>query len=355
MQRSQLEKLKVPQLKALLKQKGLPTSGVKSVLIQRLLAGGSTAFKKASVPAQVQLPQLKLPHYQQTTSDLVEVVPEFEHHYYENDPWIDEALVPKTIKRIFKDLDNLRDVVSSLTDARVQIFVSEEALLLWKFIIVPPSDTGYYGGMFEFHMILPPDYPNRPPKVILTTTGGGAIRFNPNLYANGKVCLSLLGTWEGPGWNPALSNLSEVILAILGQIMGVEDPLANEPGCTTTASQKANYVAYLRIMTLYVAMMQSVETKSHSPEFYPFIRNYFMSNYASKIRPDLIKWSKKPVPVPKSSYYSYPDYSIFGQIKNSDWWKAVIETNQYKREMERYISRMDRVVYCMFKVMGLIN
>ena len=23
------------------------------------------------------------------------------------------------------------------------------------------------------------------------------MRFNPNLYNNGKVCLSLLGTWEG--------------------------------------------------------------------------------------------------------------------------------------------------------------
>jgi len=31
----------------------------------------------------------------------------------------------------------------------------------------------------------------------LTTTGNGAIRFNPNLYNWGKVCLSLLGTWRG--------------------------------------------------------------------------------------------------------------------------------------------------------------
>lgn len=353
MQRSQLEKLKVPQLKALLKQKGLPASGVKSVLIQRLLAGGSLVKASVSIPAQ--LPQTKLPAYQQVVSDLVQVVPEFEHHSYENDPWLEEVLVPKTIKRIFKDLDNLRDVVSSLTDARVQIFVSEEALLLWKFIIVPPSDTGYYGGMFEFHMILPPDYPNRPPKVILTTTGGGAVRFNPNLYGNGKVCLSLLGTWSGPGWNPALSNLSEVILAILGQIMGVEHPLLNEPGLSPTPTEELNYAVYLRIMTLYVAMIQSVETTSHSPEFYPFIRNYFMSNYASKIRPDLVKWSKKTVPIPKSNYYTYPDYSIYGQIKNGSWWQSVIETNSYKTQMETYISRMDRVVYCMFKAMGLVH
>ena len=29
------------------------------------------------------------------------------------------------------------------------------------------------------------------------TTGGNKVRFNPNLYDSGKVCLSLLGTWSG--------------------------------------------------------------------------------------------------------------------------------------------------------------
>lgn len=80
-----------------------------------------------------------------------------------------------------------------------------------------------------------------------------------------------------------------------------------------------------------------------------------MSNYASKIRPDLVKWSKKTVPIPKSNYYTYPDYSIYGQIKNGSWWQSVIETNSYKTQMETYISRMDRVVYCMFKAMGLVH
>ena len=40
-------------------------------------------------------------------------------------------------------------------------------------------------------------------------------RFNPNLYADGKVCLSLLGTWHGGDssekWNPLQSNLLQVI------------------------------------------------------------------------------------------------------------------------------------------------
>jgi hypothetical protein len=40
-------------------------------------------------------------------------------------------------------------------------------------------------------------FPNKPPQVLFKTTGGGRVNFNPNLYADGKVCLSLLGTWQG--------------------------------------------------------------------------------------------------------------------------------------------------------------
>ena len=58
------------------------------------------------------------------------------------------------------------------------------------------------------------------------TTGGGKARFNPNLYAEGKVCLSLLGTWAGPGWDPAISTLSQVLISIQAQIMN-EAPYYN--------------------------------------------------------------------------------------------------------------------------------
>ena len=41
-----------------------------------------------------------------------------------------------------------------------------------------------------------------------------SFRFNPNLYADGKVCLSLLGTWHGGDssekWDPVRSNLMQV-------------------------------------------------------------------------------------------------------------------------------------------------
>ena len=62
-------------------------------------------------------------------------------------------------------------------------------------------------------------YPTAPPIVEIVTTGGGSVRFNPNLYASGKVCLSLLNTWHGgavcEGWTSA-STLLQVLVSIQG-------------------------------------------------------------------------------------------------------------------------------------------
>jgi ubiquitin-protein ligase len=53
-----------------------------------------------------------------------------------------------------------------------------------------------------------------PPKVQFLTTGGGRERLNPNLYACGKVCLSLLGTWPGHSkaekWAAGTSSMLQV-------------------------------------------------------------------------------------------------------------------------------------------------
>jgi baculoviral IAP repeat-containing protein 6 len=36
-------------------------------------------------------------------------------------------------------------------------------------------------------VFFPEAYPSVPPLVQLVTTGGGTVRFNPNLYSDGKV------------------------------------------------------------------------------------------------------------------------------------------------------------------------
>lgn len=100
-------------------------------------------------------------------------------------------------------------------------------------LITGPDGTPYSGGCFVFDIYFPAGYPTLPPMVNMDTTGGGRVRFNPNLYADGKVCLSLLGTWHGGSaeekWDATRSNLWQVLVSIQGLIL-VDDPMYNEPG-----------------------------------------------------------------------------------------------------------------------------
>lgn len=87
------------------------------------------------------------------------------------------------------------------------VFTSQQVLALDHFLfslslslspqihalITGPFDTPYEGGFFLFLFRCPPDYPIHPPRVKLITTGHNTVRFNPNFYRNGKVCLSILG------------------------------------------------------------------------------------------------------------------------------------------------------------------
>jgi len=63
-------------------------------------------------------------------------------------------------------------------------------------LIIGPSDTPYEFGFFEFKAKIGPTYPVQPPSVKCLTTNSGRCRFNPNIYASGKVCLSILGTHQ---------------------------------------------------------------------------------------------------------------------------------------------------------------
>lgn len=70
-------------------------------------------------------------------------------------------------------------------------------------------------------------YPEVPPLINIATTGSNTVRFNPNLYANGKVCLSILNTWRGRAeemWSPQCTLL-QVLVSIQSLIMVRVTPL----------------------------------------------------------------------------------------------------------------------------------
>jgi len=72
---------------------------------------------------------------------------------------------------------------------------------------------------------------------------------NPNLYESGKVCLSLLNTWTGTGfevWNPGTSTILQVLLSLQALVLN-EKPYFNEAGYDTQidrAEGEKNSISY---------------------------------------------------------------------------------------------------------------
>lgn len=108
-----------------------------------------------------------------------------------------------------------------------------EDMRLASFPVVAPMDPNIpYQGIFVFDFIFPNSYPNEPPNVSMLYTSGGRHGFNPNIYPNGEICLSLLGTWmahhESEKWNPSTSNVRQVLLS-LQTFLFTDDAYHNEP------------------------------------------------------------------------------------------------------------------------------
>ena len=148
----------------------------------------------------------------------------------------------KVLPRIRRDL---RQLTSEALDD-IKVVPDENDFTTIHVVITGPKDTPYDGGFFYFTLECPPNYPEAPPKALIRTTDGGRVRFNPNLYREGKVCLSILGTWSGPGWTSTLS-LQSVLISIQS-LMG-ENPLRNEPGYDNLDNDDPKLNAYNEIIS----------------------------------------------------------------------------------------------------------
>jgi len=138
-----------------------------------------------------------------------------------------------TNKKLLKSINNeyvtLMDPIVNY-DSSIFFRIDDECIVCMQALITGPKDTPYDSGCLIFDILIPNNYPFAPPKVLLKNNGG--MRMNPNLYNNGKVCLSLLGTWntggKDEGWIPKLSTIKQVGISIQSLIL-IEQPFFNEP------------------------------------------------------------------------------------------------------------------------------
>ncbi|XP_010530924.1 PREDICTED: probable ubiquitin-conjugating enzyme E2 23 [Tarenaya hassleriana] len=163
-----------------------------------------------------------------------------DHHFLgENEQRTKERKWLKKVDQDWKILQN------NLPDG-IFVRVYEDRMDLLRAVIVGAYGTPYQDGLFFFDFHLPPDYPSVPPSAYYHS---GGWRINPNLYEEGKVCLSLLNTWTGRGnevWDPKSSSILQVLVSLQGLVLNAK-PYFNEAGYDKqvgTAEGEKNSLAY---------------------------------------------------------------------------------------------------------------
>jgi ubiquitin-conjugating enzyme E2 Z len=146
-----------------------------------------------------------------------------------------------TIKRIASDVKYILNNERSLSLENIYYKHDEENIMKGYALIIGQKNTPYGYGYYFFEFNFPDNYPFSPP-VVRYLTNDGSMRFNPNLYTNGKVCLSILNTWSGESWT-SCHTINSILLTL--SIVLCENPLLNEPGVQANNNddiEKYNYL-----------------------------------------------------------------------------------------------------------------
>ncbi|KAG6821345.1 hypothetical protein H0H93_014142, partial [Arthromyces matolae] len=123
-----------------------------------------------------------------------------------------------------------RVLSSSLPDTII-VRAYEDRTDLIRSLIIGPENTPYEDAPMMIDWMLDSNFPHSPPIAHFHSWTNGNGRVNPNLYEEGKVCLSILGTWSGDKdemWSAARSSLLQAFVSIQGLVL-VKEPWFCEP------------------------------------------------------------------------------------------------------------------------------
>ena len=122
------------------------------------------------------------------------------------------------IKKEYQDLQKEKN-------SNVKVKLVDNDIRHWKGRIKGPIDTCYQGGIFDVDIVIPNEYPFKPPKMKFDTK-----IWHPNISSvTGAICLDILKN----EWTPALT----IRTALISLQALMCDPVPNDPQDAVVAKQ----------------------------------------------------------------------------------------------------------------------
>lgn len=131
------------------------------------------------------------------------------------------SLLKKSNKRVLDDIKNLHEMSKTNKDIIQSIEICDINVLGPHYVCFKgPKDTPYENGIFKLKIVLPDDYPFKPPTITFVTK-----IYHPNIAPSGTICIDILKN----AWSSAL-KLSSIILSlsVLLANPNPDDPLVSD-------------------------------------------------------------------------------------------------------------------------------
>jgi len=132
----------------------------------------------------------------------------------------------------------LTDLAKNPIDLVSVGLIDDSNVYEWEILVMGPDGTLYEGGFFKAKLVFPPDFPNQPPTMTFTSE-----MWHPNVYEDGRVCISIL---HPPGedelnaqesaeerWRPIL-GVEQILISVISML---SDPNDESPANIDAAVQ----------------------------------------------------------------------------------------------------------------------
>jgi len=166
-----------------------------------------------------------------------------------------------TVKRLQQDFRTIQS--EPIEGVYVELY-DDSNFFDWRILFEGPKDTPYENGVYEAKIKFPIEYPYAPPELMIISKF-----YHPNVYPDGKVCLSVLhspGTDPlNPGETPEMRWLPiHTVSSILQCFLSILDHPGGAPANVSAQSEyNNNRESYIQRVKQYAVDSHKIPLPSH--------------------------------------------------------------------------------------------
>ena len=238
-------------------------------------------------------------------------------------------------KRILFEIKDICNQYDFLKNYGIQITHNTNDIYQPISVILGNENTPYQYGFFIIHSKYREQYPFVP--IYCKFHSMCDKRIHPNLYTNGKICLSILGTFTGPEWTPCY-NLKNVIISI--KSLFVDNPMKCEPGINSVDDIKVSYneiVEYNVIQNYLIKQYQLLVENELYNTFKKLIDEFIINNINKVTKHLLNKCNKFNNTIYRSSIYNKNVEINYNKLLEE--WKEFIQKYNFTEYLENILNK----------------